>query len=75
MDNHLPEILAVVFCILAFLLLVQQRFMLHEGWFNLRQVVNHESAFFVMISRDSNRSFVKFVIPKLIVIFFLGWIS
>lgn len=43
MGNRSPEILAVIFIILAVLALLHQHFTTSDAWFHLRQLKNHET--------------------------------
>jgi hypothetical protein len=49
MSKYVPEILGVLLFGLAFLLLLKQ-YTSGEGWFDLSEIQNHESAALVLVS-------------------------
>jgi hypothetical protein len=50
MKRYLPEMLAVLLVILAFLALAHQHFGRGEGWFNYKEAKTHEAAAMVLVS-------------------------
>jgi len=50
MKKYLPEMLAVLVVVMAFLVLVHQHFGLGQGWFNRREAKTHEAAAMVLVS-------------------------
>ena len=50
MKKYLPEMLAALLVVLAFVVLAHQHFGLGLGWFNRGEAKTHESAAMVLVS-------------------------
>lgn len=49
MIRRLPEVLAVIFFLVAIALAIRQQIVAEDSWFNLRQVWHHETLIAVFI--------------------------